>query len=228
MNNYNIALLIASIVLPGLVILPGSYAATAKDVVRKPAFILTTPTNNVDITISSDTTEQALVKLIGKKNVKHGPIGTGEGETVPGTVLFPDSKDRRMDIIWADEKQHRLPETVNIWGPDSLWRTNSGLKIGVPLKELHKQNGKAFTMSGFGWDYGGRITNWNNGKLQKLYVQPDSSVAIQLGYRQGQSAPRELDGDIEILSSNPAMQKLNPSVEAIYMSFDQTKARPSK
>ncbi len=228
MHKSNTALFIGTIVISGLAAAPVCYATTAEDVVRKPAFLLTSPPDKVAISITSDTTEQQLEKALGKKNVKQQPIGIGEGETVPGTVLFPNSKDRSINIIWFDKKQRRFPETVRIDGSRNLWRTNIGLKIGMSLKELHKSNDKSFTMSGFDWDYGGRVTNWNGGKLQKVFLQPSSSVMVQFAYGSGQSVPSELYGDREIPSSNPAMQKLNPTVDSIAISFDQSKSRQSK
>lgn len=114
----------------------------------QPTFILTTPQNNVTLVISRDTDESALVKTLGKANVQRKAIGTGEGETEPGTVIYSGKTDREISIIWSDRKNNRYPDTVNIWGPKSRWRTAKGLHTGMPLVELQKLNGKPFTMSG--------------------------------------------------------------------------------
>lgn len=228
MQNLNTALLIAAVMSPVLLTGMAGHATTPKQVSQKTAFVLTAPPDNVPVRISSDTTEQELVKLLGKKNVKRDAIGVGEGETEPGTVIFPGSPNRRIEIIWADQKQHRFPQAVNLYQPNSMWQTSTGLKLGMPLTEIHKSNGKAFKMSGFDWDYGGRVTDWHNGKIEKSLMPPGTSIALQFNYKQGQKVPNEFIGDQAIQSSNPAMLKLNPTVDAIYMTFDQTKSKISK
>jgi hypothetical protein len=63
----------------------------------------------------------------------------------------------------------------------SGWPTRAGVSPGMTLKQLEELNGKPFLFYGGGWDLGGYVTNWNNGKLQgkikscrldKNYVMP--------------------------------------------------------
>ncbi len=43
-----------------------------------------------------------------------------------------------------------------------------GIHVGTRLSELETMNGKSFMVASFGWDYGGNVTSWENGKLAKL------------------------------------------------------------
>jgi hypothetical protein len=111
-----------------------------------------------------------LVRFFGKSNLKEAPIPIGEGETVPGTVVFPKDSKRRLEIIWTRSKQ---VGEIRLSGSSSLWHTQEGISLGTTLQELHRQNGVAFQFSGFGWDYGGTVLDWKGGKLAQAlqYVQ---------------------------------------------------------
>ena len=56
------------------------------------------PAKNVG-EITKLSTEQDLIRLYGKRNVKRTEIGVGEGEVVKGTILFPDT-DKEILIEW--------------------------------------------------------------------------------------------------------------------------------
>lgn len=185
----------------------------------EPAFTLVTPTDKVGVTLNRRSTEASLSALIGKQNVKAAPIGTGEGETMPGLILFQKSADRVATVIWKDSKKTKAVGTLQITGPKTLWRTNFGLAIGMRLKDIERINGKPFKLAGFDWDGGGRATNWNGGTLQKQLIHPKASVSVQFAYGAKDKVPDSLLGDQDLLSSNPKMQALNPHIEALSIDY---------
>jgi hypothetical protein len=106
--------------------------------------------------INKETTEQDLINTYGKKNVQRAKIA------VDGTVLFPGTKDA-LTIEWkADFAQ---PERITITNVGTRWRTKEGISIGTTLKTVEQANKGPFKLTGFEWDYPGRTTSWEKGKL---------------------------------------------------------------
>jgi hypothetical protein len=145
-------------------------------------------------------------------------IQIGEGETMPGTVLFLGDSLRTAEIIWADTITRRRPARFILRGSRSLWQTPQGISLGTTLQELERLNGRPFTLAGFGWDYGGAVTDWGGGALDTalsgmiLYLDP--------GSEQYQSAPySQVLGDRDYSSSLKPMQQMNPKVSQIFIDF---------
>jgi hypothetical protein len=88
-------------------------------------------------------------------------------------------------------------------------------------------NGKPFVVTGFGWDYGGNVLSWGNGKLAKLdcngrLILTLDAPRIRAGEYTVKLAPEEMhavSGVPEVASTEPAMRKLNPSVVGMLFQF---------
>ena len=147
-------------------------------------------------------------------------IELGEGETTPGTVLYPDDSVRRAEIVWKDTVSRRRPARVILRGTQSKWQVGQGISLGTSLQELERLNGRPFVLAGFGWDYAGVITDWKGGALDstlagiKLYLDPGSAQQQSAAYSQ-------VLGDRDYSSDLPAMQQLNPKVAQIFVDFEQ-------
>jgi hypothetical protein len=168
--------------------------------------------------LTATSSEADLVRHYGAGAVKPTRVELGEGETTPGTVLFPNDSSRRTEIIWQDTLGRSRPSRLILRGSRSQWILGPGISLGTSLKELERINGRPFTLAGFGWDYAGVITEWGGGTLDsalagvKLYLDP--------GPEQYQSAPySQVLGDRDYSSSLPPMQQLNPRVAQIYVDF---------
>jgi hypothetical protein len=155
----------------------------------------------------------------GAQNVEPTRIELGEGETAPGTVLYPGDSLRRLEIIWRDTVAQQGPARIILRGHGSQWQVGRGISLGTSLQDLERLNGRPFTLAGFGWDYAGVIISWNGGSLDtalagiKLYLDP--------GVAQYESAPySQVIGDRDYPSSLPAMQQLNPRVGQIFADFE--------
>lgn len=173
--------------------------------------------------ITKNVSEAALRKIYGSKNVKSELIGLGEGETTPGTVIFPNDKNRRIEIVWKNKKMKKSPEFVQFSGEQSLWKTKKGIGLGTSLKELERFNGRSFTLAGFEWDYAGAVFSWKGGKLAKEFGKEGKKVALRLNPRDyRKSLEKDLNsvaGDGEFSSANKAMQRINPIVYYVIVSF---------
>ncbi len=181
--------------------------------------------NVIDCTgaFAPTTSEQALIAKFGKANVAREAIYVAEGGEEAGTVLFPKDPKRRVEIVWKNKKQRKTPEWLRV-PTDSQW-TVFGLRNGMPLADLVKRNGRDFKFSGFGWDYGGAITDWRGGTLNTLGgktchvgltidpVYPDNPTKAE------EAALNAVSGDSEFLSSSPHLKKLKVQVSEIIVSY---------
>lgn len=174
--------------------------------------------------ITVETGEADLRRLFGNASVKSDSIHLGEGEFWPGTVLYPGDSLRAVEITWRDTVQRRRPWRVEIRGRKSLWHVEGRIRLGTTLQELERLNRKPFTMSGYGWDYGGRVVDWNGGALDTMLRRNDYRLGFALF---PDSAGREtkdegkISGDRPYSSSLPALQRLNPAVWDIFLDFPE-------
>jgi hypothetical protein len=168
--------------------------------------------------VTARSSEADLAKHYGETVVKPIRVELGEGETTPGTLLFPGDSSRRAEIVWQDTVARSRPSRMILRGSRSQWTVGPGISLGTSLKDLERINGRPFTLAGFGWDYAGVITEWGGGPLDsvlagvKLYLDP--------GAAQYQSAPySQVLGDRDYSSALPPMQQLNPRVAQIFVDF---------
>lgn len=166
-----------------------------------------------------DTTLEQLQQRFGADNVKVQQIPGSEGDTFRGVLLYPDDPSRRATLYFQDEKNLRGLGMVSVQEADSQWKLASGIGIGTPLEEVRKKNGKPFTFSGFDWDYGGTITDWQGGKLQPA---KDNAVSerMQLRMPEGGSGDKDYPiGDSGFSSDDPRWAGLGIAVGGISVSF---------
>jgi hypothetical protein len=172
--------------------------------------------------IHGHTTREDLVRVYGKANVVDQDVEVGEGETQPGTVLFPKDPKRSIEILWKDPNKKTQPASAQIQGETSLWKAPHGISLGTSLKQLEQFNGRPFQLSGFGWDYSGTVLSWEKGSLAadldgehgRVVVRLDSSTANMTEEEQSQ-----VMGDRDFSSRNPVMQKFNPRAYQVIWVF---------
>lgn len=173
--------------------------------------------------ITARTSKADLIRIYGSKNVRDAKIGLGEGEAVPGTVIFPNIPSKKLEIVWKDKKSKKSPEFIQLYGDKSLWKTKEGISLGTSLKELEKINGKPFVLAGFEWDYSGAFFSWNDGKLAKPFGNEGEKATLRLSPKDFDKVLRkDLDavvGDGQFSSANKAMQRINPRVYFMIVTF---------
>jgi hypothetical protein len=174
-------------------------------------------------TFAPSTSEQALVTKFGKANVVRDTIYIAEGDETDGTVLFPNDPKRRLEIVWKDAKRRRTPDWIRV-SLDSQW-TVFGLRTGMPLADLVKRNGRDFVFSGFGWDYGGAITDWKGGAVPSLGGKNcHVGVSIDVDFPETATKAQEkameaVSGDQELKSSSPHLKKLKVRVSELIVGY---------
>jgi hypothetical protein len=165
-------------------------------------------------------TEQLLITRYGRANVKRAQIYLAEGAEAPGTVVFPKDESKRIEIVWRGKRQK--PEWIRI-PAGSTW-TFAGIRVGMPLAEVEKLNGRPFTLSGFDWDYGGAVTNWRGGKL----AQAGKPCIVQITFDRTvpdnptktlEKAIDETSGDRELGSNAANVRAVKPHVGQITISY---------
>lgn len=169
--------------------------------------------------LNTESSEADLRRRFGSSSVDSTRIQIGEGETAPGTVLYPGDSARRVEIIWRDSLRRERPARIILRGTGSQWQVGGGVSLGKSLQELEQVNGRSFTLAGFGWDYGGVVTDWKGGALDtalagvKVYLDPGLAAYRSPAYN-------EVLGDRDYSSAVRPMQQLNPRVAQIFVDFE--------
>ena len=97
--------------------------------------------------LTRTTIREDLALLFGEELLSDEPIGIGEGETEPGTVVNL-GPEQSFSVIWEDSGRTRPAEKRNL-GP--AWQTPEGIGVGVSFNELKRILG-SFRLFGFEWD----------------------------------------------------------------------------
>jgi hypothetical protein len=163
--------------------------------------------------------ELDLARAYGARNLRDSSVTFGEGESFPGTLLYPDDPQRRLEIVWADPGAKRAARRAVLRGERSRWMLPRQISLGSSLADLERANGRPFRLSGFGWDYAGAVTSWGGGALDSLLQGVHLYLEPRIEDRAG-SAYRRLQGDREFDSGNADMQALGPRVYQILVDFE--------
>jgi hypothetical protein len=158
-----------------------------------------------------------LARVFASGQLRDGAVEVGEGETRPGTVIFPDDPRRRLSVVWKDRSGLQSKIWLMVDG-ESRWRGYRDVGIGTDLRTLERLNERPFALAGFAWDYGGTVVDWRGGRLGAI-ASPRCRLIVRLGPPPG--APRDLVdqviGDRDFPSDHPAMRALNPSAYQVIL-----------
>jgi hypothetical protein len=159
-----------------------------------------------------------LVKAFGNNNVVYRDVEGAEGQKIKASVIYPNDPKAKLEVIWSDEKTRRGPMVRA--KDQSAWATANGIRIGTALVDVENLNGKAFKLSGFDWDYGGHVTDWQGGALAK--PQPGGCI-IGVEFVHPEDAPEEnltkVTGDSQFLSDNADLRAVEPYVGVVTISY---------
>jgi hypothetical protein len=169
---------------------------------------------------AKDTTHAKLVETFGKANVAFLDVDGDNGVKVKASVIYPDDSRQRVYVIWYDEKLRRRPAVIRV-DFRSEWHALRGLHVGTELVEVEKINGKAFKLTGFDWELGGRVTNWQGGTLAKVPGGCEFRVGFNPWADAPDSARDKVSGEKEFVSSDPNMRATKPTVSEIILSYPQ-------
>lgn len=166
-----------------------------------------------------DSSHARVVQVFGARNVVFRKIHGPEGSELMATVVFGSDQRRRLEFLWHDEKARRRPSHISV-GRGSAWRGPHGLAIGTALTEVERVNGRPFVLSGFGWDYGGTVTDWKGGALARLPGGCRLLVRFEQGANPPGKAAEAVSGDRDFSSNNRNMRAVKPIIYEIIMSHE--------
>ncbi len=149
-----------------------------------------------------DSSEARLIEIYGAENVWTGTVPGPEGTKMLATEVFRTSPKRRIQFVWWDEKARKDPSYIEL--PAKL-SAPGGVRAGMSVADVEALNGEPFTLSGFGWDYGG--SGWiKSGKLAEL---PGDCILTLRFFAADYPPGHDYDsiiGDIEVESGNPLIE----------------------
>ena len=162
--------------------------------------------------ITPTSTTAQLRQIYGAANVREHKVPVGEGETADGLIIFPGKPDELL-IVW--KVKDRQIDYVRFEQKGATWKTDTGIGIGTTAATLTKLNGGPFSITGFGWDYAGRVVNWRGGKLPKqLMVDMQGTKKVRRAYEQS------VLGDTIFPSNNPVMLQKRLVVWRVFIGME--------
>ncbi|QYJ95441.1 hypothetical protein [Shewanella spartinae] len=148
---------------------------------------------------------------LGEANITATEIGMGEGETIAGFVAFKGEPER--EFLFFINQDGSM--TAQISAPESRWRLLGEITIGTSLRQVELVNQEPFSLYGFEWDYGGQVTNWQQGRL----AQYEQSLTLTLTPLEFNEAAISLMGAREFSSNDPKMIAADPRVSEIWITL---------
>jgi hypothetical protein len=153
--------------------------------------------------VKPDATAESLLAEYGERAVT-GMLSLPDNEVVDGIILFRDQPDERIEVIFRDKEMTKVAE-VRLGEDATAWHGPGGIGKGATLAEVQKANGP-FLMSGFRFDWGGEVSDWRGGKLEKL----EGGCALKLRLRLPPGTKPSNDDEIE--SNDEQLEGLDPTV----------------
>ena len=168
--------------------------------------------------VAFDSTHAKLVQIAGAAHVGYQRVETGGGDKIGATVIYPKDPTHRLEVVWTDHTARTKPSSIRVVNK-SVWVMDNGLKVGSTIAEVEALNGKPFRLYGFGWEMGGVLLDWLDGKLAKL---PDGcSLQVRFGIpdEKAPAAGHPALGENELLSSATSVRALSPTVSEFSLSY---------
>ncbi len=166
--------------------------------------------------IIQTTSRADLAALLGEDNLHDQDIHVGEGFMEPGTIVYPDSPEDTVTVVWEDAERVQ-PLSLRDFG--TAWATPEGLGIGSSFSTLQSVLGD-FELYGYEWDYGGTV------QLEGTALEQYSGLLILRAYPTAETVEvaqadyNAVLGDALYSSSSSHIQALAPAVEEMIMFFE--------
>ena len=168
---------------------------TGTEAIAKDTLLITDSSWGV---ITEKTGFDELVKIFGTANVKDETICGPECiDSIRITKVFPDSP-KEIIIHWKDSLYHKSIRLIESDQQEAPYYSSYKIKRKTSLKELLAINGRKINFMGFGWDYGGYIQSYNDGKLA------NSKIRYRLECLNSQN--KSLYGDYELATDMPDVE----------------------
>lgn len=165
--------------------------------------------------ITTNFTEEDLIKTFGEKQVQRYEAGEGESdETYTATIVNSGTRNQLI-IRWSKDQPFKKIESIRIANDSTDWRTAEGITVGTSLSDLVRINGRDFAFNGF-YEAGeaGMTTTWQDGAVNPnlvLFLQPENPAAIYEG--------AGLSKEASYSSDNTLAKKANIRVSGLLIKF---------
>jgi hypothetical protein len=133
--------------------------------------------------VTAAATYEDLVQIFGATNLRTDTVSVAEGTEEDIATYVKAETAEEIIVFWNDDAVKKKINRIQIIAEGSPYKTAEGVKIGTTLAELEKLNGKPFDFYGFGWDYGGIVSDWKKGNFdgKKMlitftYTQPNIRI----------------------------------------------------
>lgn len=164
---------------------------------------------------------EALEKAYDAKNVTFTEIDGGpDGSKLMATVVFPDDPKRRLEVQWRNEAARSDIYRIAITGRSS-WTGPKGLRLGMPLAEVEKINGKPFKLQGFDQANSSSALDWQEGALASLPGGCEIGIFFAADPKTPQTAREEAAPGQEFTSNDAAIRAMKPIVTEILFGYSQ-------
>jgi predicted GNAT family acetyltransferase len=167
------------------------------------------PTENLNEVLACGDAKGLIAKYGAKSVIVDTSIVTGD-DTLRGAIIFLGTA-KQANVFFHEGKI----SDVSVQGESSVWKTASGLYLGLSLQDVEKINAKNFTISGFGWAHGGSVVSWEGGKLAG-----DSTLTHLVSFRNKRQNIsieefNKVSGEAEFDVRHVLIQQMNPALEQI-------------
>lgn len=162
--------------------------------------------------VFADANAESLAARFGAANMREETLPGAEGDEYQATVIFPEDRERRIEIVWTDPAARTRIAQVSISGEQSGWRGPAGVALGMSADDVALANGAPFTIAGFGWDMGGWVGDWKGGVL----THASCHVGMRLSPRGDYSSAA---GDKPFASDSAEIRLADPRVLAISLGY---------
>jgi hypothetical protein len=104
------------------------------------------------IGLGPGTTHDSLLRSLGKEFVVVARLESGLGDSVSGTVLFPEDSTRRLEILWRDTAAQAHPLLLRVRGTESRWRLFPGVSLGDSRRAVQQHGREVLVLVRFADD----------------------------------------------------------------------------
>lgn len=164
-----------------------------------------------------DSSHIRLAQVFGPDNVIFTDVEGPDNSKIPASVLFPRDPSRRLEMLWNNLTSRSGTNVIVINGK-SAWSAPRGIKLGTQLAAVEKLNGKPFKITPFGAD-GSTAADWQEGEMLKLQGGCKIGMRFVADPRTPQEARAQLASAKELLSSDPNVRALRPTVAEILIGY---------
>ena len=195
--------------------------APAADVgaVKIPATIADSLTIICGKPFAQDATAGTLAEIFGAENVIPETIDGAEGEKLNVTAIYPNDRSRRIQVTFLNEEERTVLTSVSIQGEASEWTGPGGINLGDGIETVERLNKKPCTVTCFGWDHGGFVTDWQGGALQQ--IAPGCRTTVRFNIPPDLQVNDTLLGEAGHSSKEPTLRTAGAYVEEISISWMQ-------